>query len=52
MVQVTKGPLKGTCGRAVSQGSTYRLTLSVSAILQAVTVEIDACQVEPIPAEP
>ena len=49
MVRVIKGPLKGTCGRVVSKGGRYRLVLSVTAILQAVTVEIDAGQVEPIP---
>ncbi|MDZ7760065.1 MAG: transcription termination/antitermination NusG family protein [Desulfovermiculus sp.] len=49
MVRIIKGPLKGTCGRVVSKGSSYRLVLSVSAILQAVTVEIDAGNVEPIP---
>lgn len=49
MVRVITGPLKGTCGRVVSKGSSYRLVLSVTAILQAVLVEIDAGNVEPIP---
>lgn len=49
-VRVVKGPLKGLEGKVVKKGSSYRLVLSVSELMQSVLVQIDADQVEPVPA--
>ena len=45
-VVVTQGPLKGVVGRLVRRGRGSRLELSVAAIARAVSVEVDAADVE------
>ena len=47
MVEVTHGPLRGVIGRLVRKGSHARLVLSVNLIGQAVSVEVDAADVNP-----
>jgi transcription antitermination factor NusG len=45
-VEVTHGPLKGVRGRLVRKGSQARLILAVDLIGQAVSVEVDAADVQ------
>jgi transcription antitermination factor NusG len=45
-VMVTRGPLKGLVGHLVRRGRSSRLELSVEAIARAVSVEVDAGDVE------
>jgi len=46
MVEVTHGPLKGIVGRLRRKGSQARLVLSVDLIGQAVSVQVDAADVQ------
>ncbi|MFO7875691.1 MAG: transcription termination/antitermination NusG family protein [Desulfovermiculus sp.] len=48
-VRVVKGPLRGLEGKVIKKGSSYRLVLSISELMQSVLVQIDADQVEPVP---
>jgi transcription antitermination factor NusG len=48
-VQVVRGPLTGVIGRLVRKGAHARLLLSVDLIRQAVSVEVHAADVEPLP---
>ena len=47
MVEVVHGPLKGVVGRLTRKGSQARLVLSVDLIGQAVSVQVDAADVQP-----
>jgi transcription antitermination factor NusG len=47
-VEIVHGPLKGVIGRLVRKGTQARLVLSVDAIGQAVSVEIDAADVKAV----
>ena len=47
LVEVTHGPLKGVSGRLVRKGAHSRLILAVDLIGQAVSVEVDAADVQP-----
>lgn len=47
-VEVTHGPLKGVVGRLTRKGTQSRLVLSVDLIGQAVSVQVDAADVEPL----
>lgn len=47
-VRVKSGPLKDVEGIIVRKTNSYRLILSVSSIMQSISVEIDSEQVEPI----
>ncbi|MFZ0747353.1 MAG: UpxY family transcription antiterminator [Terracidiphilus sp.] len=49
-VRVTRGPLEGVEGVLVRKKNLYRLVLSVEMLAQAVSVEIDASEVEPAEA--
>jgi transcription antitermination factor NusG len=44
-VAVVSGPLRGATGRLVRKGTRARLVLAVDIIAQAVSVEVDACDV-------
>jgi transcription antitermination factor NusG len=46
LVEILRGPLKGVRGRLIRKGSQARLVLSVDLIGQAVSVEVDAADVE------
>jgi transcription antitermination factor NusG len=46
-VRVVAGPLRGITGRLVRRGRHCRLLLAISALGQAVSVEVDATDVEP-----
>jgi transcription antitermination factor NusG len=46
MVEIVRGPLRGVRGRLIRKGSQARLVLSVDLIGQAVSVEIDAADVQ------
>lgn len=48
MVEVIHGPLKGVVGRLTRKGSQARLVLSVDLIGRAVSVQVDAADVQPI----
>jgi len=48
MVEVIHGPLKGVVGRLTRKGSQARLVLSVELIGRAVSVQVDAADVQPI----
>jgi transcription termination/antitermination protein NusG len=48
MVEVVSGPLSGVRGSLVRKGNKDRLVLAVDLIGQAVSVEIDASDVEPL----
>ncbi len=48
VVEVVYGPLKGVRGRLVRKGSQSRLVLSVDLIGQAVSVEVDAADVQAV----
>jgi transcription termination/antitermination protein NusG len=50
-VRVTRGSLTGVEGILVRKKNLYRLVLSVDMLAQAVGVEVDASDVEPIPPE-
>lgn len=47
-VRVKKGPMKGVEGIIVRKDKKFRLVLSVTQILQSLSIEIDADMVEPI----
>jgi transcription antitermination factor NusG len=47
MVEVKHGVLKGVVGRLIRKGAHARLVLSVDLIGQAVSVEVDAADVQP-----
>lgn len=47
-VEVRRGSLKGVQGILVQKKNRFKLVLSVDLILQSISVEIDACDVEPI----
>ncbi len=47
MVEVVHGPLKGVVGRLTRKGTQARLMLSVDLIGQAVSVQVDAADVQP-----
>lgn len=49
-VRVTRGSLQGVEGVLVRKKSLFRLILSVDMLAQAVAVEIDASDVEPVTA--
>ena len=46
-VRVVAGPLRGITGRLVRRGRHLRLLLAISALGQAISVEVDAADVEP-----
>lgn len=48
MVQVVHGPLKGVVGRLVRKGAHARLVLAVDLIARAVSVTVDAADVQPL----
>src|SRR5512142_513597 len=47
-VEVVHGPLKGVIGRLVRKGPHARLVLSVDLIAQAVSVTVDASDIQPL----
>jgi len=47
-VEVVHGPLRGVIGRLTRRGSQSRLVLSVDLIGQAVSVQVDAADVQPL----
>jgi len=47
-VEVVHGPLKGVVGRLTRKGTQSRLVLSVDLIGQAVSVQVDAADVQPL----
>lgn len=47
IVEVIRGPLRGVTGRLVRKGSHARLVLSVDAIGQGVSVQVDAADIKP-----
>jgi transcription antitermination factor NusG len=47
-VEVVRGPLAGVVGRLVRKGSHAHLVLSVDAVNQAVSVQVDASDVVPV----
>ncbi|MBS0014013.1 MAG: hypothetical protein KFF46_08575 [Desulfobacterales bacterium] len=47
-VRVTKGPLKDVEGVVIRRDKHFRLVLSVSSIMQSVSVELDSDMVEPV----
>ena len=47
LVEVVHGPLKGVVGRLTRKGSQARLVLSVDLIGRAVSVQVDAADVQP-----
>jgi transcriptional antiterminator NusG len=47
-VEVVHGPLRGVIGRLTRKGSQSRLVLSVDLIGQAVSVQVDAADVQPL----
>ena len=46
-VRVIAGPLRGVTGKLVRRGRRFRLLLAISALGQAISVEVDAADVEP-----
>ena len=46
-VRLTGGPLRGVTGKLVRRGRHFRLLLAISALGQAISVEIDAADVAP-----
>lgn len=48
-VRVKSGPLAGTMGILVRQKQNLRLVLSINLIMQSVSVEVDASDIEPLP---
>jgi transcription antitermination factor NusG len=47
-VVVVRGPLEGVRGKIVGRRGDFRLVLSVDLIRRSVSLEVDACDVEPI----
>ncbi len=50
MVRVERGPLAGACGRLLQKGRDFRLLLAVEMLGRALSVHVDACDVEPLTA--
>lgn len=51
MVQIKRGALSGIIGRLLRVNNSLRLVLSVSTVSQAISVEVDLEDVEPLPSE-
>jgi transcriptional antiterminator NusG len=49
LVEVTDGPMQGVRGVLLRHARPYRLVLSINLIQRAVTVEVDASSVAPVP---
>lgn len=48
MIGIMRGPLAGIQGRVVRINNKYRLVIAVSSISQAISVEVDVNDIEPI----
>lgn len=49
-VRVVRGPLSGTEGILLRRKDRFRLVLSIDLIMRSVVVEVDTCDVQPLPS--